>query len=50
VLLDEGVVWRAFQNRRQIGGLLGFAPAKYDSGESERDQGISGPATRGCNR
>ena len=41
VLLDEGVVWRAFQNRRQIGGLLGFAPATYDSGESARDQGIS---------
>jgi transposase len=41
VLLDEGVVWRAFQNRRQIGGLLGFAPAKYDSGESSRDQGIT---------
>jgi transposase len=41
VLVDEGLVWRAFRNRRQIGGLLGFAPAKYDSGESERDQGIS---------
>jgi transposase len=41
VLVDEGLVWRAFQNRRQLGGLLGFAPAKYDSGESERDQGIS---------
>jgi transposase len=41
VLVQEGLVWRAFQNRRQIGGLLGFAPAKYDSGESERDQGIS---------
>ena len=41
VLVDEGMVWRAFQNRRQIGGLLGFAPAKYDSGESERDQGIT---------
>jgi len=41
VLVDEGVVWRAFANRRQIGGLLGFAPTKYDSGESERDQGIS---------
>ena len=41
VLLDEGVVWRAFQNRRQIGGLLGFAPAKYDSGASSRDQGIT---------
>ena len=26
VLLDEGLVWRAFRNRRQIGGLLGFAP------------------------
>jgi transposase len=41
VLLEEGLVWRAFQNRRQLGGLLGFAPARYDSGESVRDQGIS---------
>jgi transposase len=46
VLLDEGLVWRAFENRRQIGGLLGFAPAKYESGESSRDQGI----TRAGNR
>ncbi|HSQ00115.1 MAG TPA: IS110 family transposase [Candidatus Dormibacteraeota bacterium] len=42
VLLDEGLVWRAFRNRRQIGGLLGFAPTPYDSGESHRDQGIRG--------
>lgn len=41
VLLDEGLVWRAFRNRRQIGGMLGFAPTPYDSGESHRDQGIS---------
>jgi transposase len=41
VLLDEGIVWRAFANRRQVGGLLGFAPAKYDSGASSRDQGIT---------
>jgi transposase len=41
VLLDEGLVWRAFQNRREIGGLLGFAPTPYDSGESVREQGIS---------
>jgi transposase len=41
VLLDEGLVWRAFRNRRQIGGLLGFAPTPYDSGESAREQGIS---------
>jgi transposase len=42
VLLDEGLLWRAFRNRRQIGGLLGFAPTPYDSGESHREQGISG--------
>jgi transposase len=41
VWLDEGLVWRAFRNRREIGGLLGFAPTPYDSGESAREQGIS---------
>lgn len=41
VLLEEGLVWRAFRNRRQIGGILGFAPTPYDSGESTREQGIS---------
>ena len=41
VLLDEGLVWRAFRNRRQIGGFLGFAPTPYDSGESRHEQGIS---------
>lgn len=41
VLLDEGLVWRAFRNRRQIGGLLGFAPTPYASGASTREQGIS---------
>jgi transposase len=42
VLLEEGLVWREFRNRRQIGGMLGFAPVPYDSGDSQRDQGISG--------
>jgi transposase len=41
VLLDEGLVWRAFRNRREIGGLLGFTPTPFDSGESSREQGIS---------
>jgi transposase len=41
VLLDEGLVWRDFKNRRQLGGLLGFAPIKYESGDLSRDQGIS---------
>lgn len=41
VLIDEGLIWRAFRNRREIGGLLGFAPTRYESGEVARDQGIS---------
>ena len=40
-LLDEGLIWRDFQNRREVGGLLGFAPAHYASGETQRDRGIS---------
>jgi len=41
VLLEEGLVWREFRNRRQVGGLLGFAPVRYESGEQSRDRGIS---------
>jgi transposase len=41
VLVEEGLVWRTFQNRREIGGLLGFAPTPYASGDSHREQGIS---------
>lgn len=41
VLLEEGLVWREFRNRRQIGGVLGFAPVHCQSGEAARDQGIS---------
>lgn len=41
VLLDEGLMWRAFRNRREIGGLLGFAPTRWERGDMVRDQGIS---------
>jgi transposase len=41
VLLDEGLVWRAFRNRREIGGLLGFAPTPHQSGDVTHEQGIS---------
>lgn len=41
ILLDEGLLWRQFENRRQIGGLLGFAPTPHASGETTREQGIS---------
>lgn len=45
-LLEEGLVWRDFRNRRQVGGLLGFAPTPYNSGDTERDQGISRAGNR----
>jgi transposase len=41
ILLDEGLVWRGFRNRREVGGYLGFAPAPYQSGTSLHDQGIT---------
>jgi transposase len=41
VLLEEGLLWRAFQNRRQLGGILGFTPVPHQSGDLARDQGIS---------
>jgi transposase len=41
VLIAEGLVWRAFRNRREIGGLLGFAPTPFQSGEIAHEQGIS---------
>ena len=40
-LLDEGLVWRAFRNRREVGALLGFSPTPFASGASVREQGIS---------
>ena len=33
--------WRTFDNLRQIGALIGTAPTPYQSGDSNRDQGIS---------
>jgi transposase len=41
-LLQEGLVWRQFTNRRQVGAILGFTPARHESGDSQRDLGISG--------
>jgi transposase len=41
VLVEEGLEWRAFRNRREVGGFLGFAPTHYASGALIRDQGVS---------
>ena len=41
VLATEIFGWRQIQNARQLGGLVGLAPAPYQSGEMAYDQGIS---------
>jgi len=38
--------WRAFKNRRDVGGLAGFTPTPYHSGESAREQGITKAGNR----
>jgi transposase len=37
----EMFAWRQFQNRKEVGGFLGLTPTPYDSGGSQREQGIS---------
>lgn len=41
VLVMEYFAWRAFRNRRQVGGLSGLTPTPYRSGDEEQEQGIS---------
>ncbi len=45
----EMFAWRQFRNRREVGGFLGLTPTPYDSGGSQREQGIS-KAGRGRTR
>jgi transposase len=33
--------WRAFKNRRAVGGVAGCTPTPYQSGEGAREQGIT---------
>jgi transposase len=37
----EMFAWRQFRNRRQVGAFPGLTPTPYDSGGSQREQGIS---------
>lgn len=46
ILVMEFFLWRAFQNRRQLGSCSGLAPTPYSSGDSEREQGISKAGNR----
>jgi len=45
-LVMEIFGWRQFANRRELAGCLGLSPSPYNSGDSERDQGISKAGNR----
>ena len=46
VLLAEGLVWRTFRNRRQVGGFLGYTAVPFQSGETDRVVGIDRAGNR----
>jgi transposase len=46
LLVKEFFGWRAFRNRREVAALAGLVGTPYNSGESERDQGISKAGNR----
>lgn len=41
VLIMEWFSWRRFKNRREVGAAAGLVGSPYDSGESQREQGIT---------
>jgi transposase len=41
ILVAELFSWRQIRNGKQLGALVGLTPTPYDSGKSEREQGIS---------
>jgi len=46
VFVMELFGWRQFRNRRELGGALGITPTPYQSGERDREQGISHSGNR----
>lgn len=50
VLCTEIFNWRQIANRRQLGALAGLTPTPYNSGDSEREQGISKAGNRRVRR
>ena len=41
ILVSELFAWRQIKNGKELGALVGLTPTPYDSGKSEREQGIS---------
>lgn len=46
LLVMEFFGWREFKNRREVGGLAGFTPTPYQSGDRAREQGITKSGNR----
>jgi transposase len=46
LLVMEFFGWRGFRNRRELAALAGLVGTPYNSGDSERDQGISKAGNR----
>jgi transposase len=46
ILVYEYFGWRDFKNVKQVGAAAGLTPTPYDSGGSEREQGISKAGNR----
>jgi transposase len=46
VLLQEGLVWRQFRNRRQVGGFLGYTAVPFQSGDTHQTVGIDRAGNR----
>ncbi len=46
VLSKELFAWRQFRNRREVASCVGLTPTPFDSGDSEREQGISKAGNR----
>jgi transposase len=46
VFVTEFFGWRQFQNRKQVGAAAGLAPTPYQSGDEQRELGISKAGNR----
>jgi transposase len=41
ILVTELFTWRAIKSGKELGALVGLTPTPYNSGQGEREQGIS---------
>ena len=46
VFVMELFGWRQFRNRREVAAAIGLTPTPYNSGDSQREQGISRAGNR----